>query len=99
MDDSTKYIDECFKVLLDLEIIDSKYQFSEQFLGKCKNYYGVICSEKRKASNDLLYNLNQKMKQIAECFDDERLKPLVAKGKSILKERIAKIVERFYKTV
>ena len=39
------------------------------------------------------------MKQIAECFDDERLKPLVAKGKSILNESIAKIVERFYKTV
>ena len=39
------------------------------------------------------------MKQISECFDDARLKPLAAKGKSILNERIAKIVERFYKTV
>lgn len=86
-DDSLKYVNECYEVLKDMDIIDSKYQFSKQFLGKCANYYGVMLCENRKAPNDMLYHLNQKMAQLTECFNDSRLKPLLDKGVDILNKR------------
>lgn len=93
MDESTKYVNDCYNLLSEMQIIDSKYQFSEQFLGKSKNYYGVMLCENRRASNDLLYNLNQKMAQINECFNDSRIKPLLVKGVDILNQRF----ERYLK--
>ena len=33
--DDRKYVNDCYDLLMELEIIDSKYQFSEQFLGQC----------------------------------------------------------------
>lgn len=92
-DESLKYVNECYEVLKDMDIIDSKYQFSKQFLGKCANYYGVMICENRKAPNDMLYHLTQKMAQLAECFNDNRLKPLLDKGTDLLNKRF----EQYFK--
>lgn len=92
-DESLKYVNECYEVLKDLNIIDSKYQFSKQFLNRCPNYYGVMICENRSAPNNMLYYLNQKMTQITECFNDNRLQPLLKKGADILNKRL----ERYFK--
>lgn len=92
-DESLDYVNECYAVLKNLNIVDSKYQFSKQFLGRCANYYGVMICEKRKTPNDILYHLNQKMAQLVECFQDERLKPLLEQGQKILNTRF----ERYLK--
>ncbi len=95
MDNSTKYIQDCYELLYDLEIIASKYQYSVQFLGKSKDYYSIILCQNRRASNDLLHNLNQKMEQISECFNDARIRPLLRQGKKLLNERMKQLVKRY----
>lgn len=95
MDESTKYIQDCYELLYDLHVVASKYQYSVQFLGKSKDYYSIILCQNRRASNDLLYNLNQKMTQISECFSDSRIRPLLRQGKKLLNERIERLMKRY----
>lgn len=95
MDESAKYVNDCYNLLLEMQIIVSKRQYSQQFLGKNENFYGVMLCENRRASNDVLYNLNQKMTQLAECFKDERLKPLLQRGQQILQKRIELLAKRY----
>lgn len=94
-DESAKYVKDCYELLYDMQIIDSKYQFSLQFLGKSKDYYSIMICRKRRASNDLLHLLNEKMAQITECFDDKRLKPLLEQGRKILHERLKLLMARY----
>lgn len=94
-DESAKYVKDCYELLSEMQIIDSKYQFSMQFLQKSKDYYSILICQKRKASNDLLYNLNQKMIQLSECFKDERLKPLLQRGQQILQKRVELLAKRY----
>ncbi len=49
----------------------------------------------RRASNDLLYNLNQKMEQISECFSDSRIRSLLQQGHRILNERIERLIKKY----
>lgn len=87
-DESLDYVNECYNVLKDMDVVSSKTQYSQQFLGTISpNYYGVMLCENRKAPNDMLYHLNQKMAQLTECFNDSRLKPLLDKGTDILNKR------------
>ncbi len=95
MDISTKYVQDCYKLLSDLDIVSNKYQYSIQFLGKSKDYYSIMLCQNRRASNDLLYNLNQKMEQISECFNDSRIRPLLKQGHRILNERIERLIKKY----
>ncbi len=94
MDESAQYVQDCFNLLMELGIIDSQFQFSKQFLDRCKNYYGVMRAEKRKAPNDMLYHLNGKMEQLSECFDDKRLKTLSTRGRNILNSRVEQFMTK-----
>ncbi len=94
MDESTQYVKDCFELLIELGIIDTQYQFSKQFLNRCKNYYGVMRAEKRRAPNDMLYHLNGKMQQLSECFEDVRLSNLATMGRKILNERFERFMAR-----
>lgn len=92
--DDRKYVNDCYDLLMELEIIDSKYQFSEQFLGQCKNYYGVMLSENRRPTNNMLYNLSEKMEQLSECFTEPQFKQLAEDGQQILMSRLDKYLSR-----
>lgn len=98
-DESAKYVKDCYELLLKMGIIDSKYQFSIQFLGKSKDFYSVMICRKRRASNDLLHQLNEKMTQITECFKDERLKPLLQQGRKILNKRVELLTKKYKITI
>ncbi len=95
MDESAKYVQDCFELLIELGIIDSQFQFSQQFLNRCKNYYGVMRAEKRRAPNDMLYHLNGKMQQLSECFHDVRLSELATTGQKILNDRFERFMARY----
>ena len=85
------YVNRCCQLLQELGIIDSQYQFSEQFLGRSKNYYGVVLCENRNVNTDVLYELVQNMKQLKECFaDKQEIQKLIQKGQELLHKRIAK---------
>ncbi len=94
MDESAQYVQDCFKLLMELGIIDSQFQFSEQFLNACKNYYSVMRAEHRRAPNDMLHHLNGKMEQLSECFDDKRLSELANHGRTILNARFERFMTK-----
>lgn len=93
MNDSLSYIIQCYNLLKEMNIIESKYQFSRQFLNSCPNYYSVMISQNRKVPNHMLHYLNKKIKQISECFNDKRIKPLLIEGVDLLNKRLEKFVK------
>ena len=84
------YLNKAYELLQELGIVESKQQFSEQFLGKSKFYYGVLDCEKRKVGTHLLHDLTQNLKQIKECFNDTKLNDLISEGQQILRNRVEK---------
>ena len=88
--DGLEYLNRACEILQELGIIESKQQFSEQFLGKSKFYYGVLDCEKRKVGTHLLHDLTQNLKQIKECFNDSKLNDLICEGQQILRNRVEK---------
>ena len=88
--DGLDYLNKCCEILQELGVIESKQQFSEQFLGKSKFYYGVLDCEKRKVGTHLLHDLTQNLKQIKECFNDSKLNELISEGQQILRKRVEK---------
>ena len=84
------YLNKAYELLQELGIVESKQQFSEQFLGKSKFYYGVLDCEKRKVGSHLLHDLTLNLKQIKECFDDKRLSEIIKEGQQILRKRVEK---------
>ena len=88
--DGLDYLNKCCEILQELGIIESKQQFSEQFLGKSKFYYGVLDCEKRKIGTHLLHDLTQNLKQIKECFNNSKLNELISEGQQILRNRVEK---------
>ena len=88
--DGLDYLNRACEILQELGIIESKQQFSEQFLGKSKFYYGVLDCEKRKVGIHLLHDLTQNLKQIKECFESDKLNQLISEGQQILRKRVEK---------
>ena len=84
------YLNKAYELLQELGIVESKQQFSKQFLGKSKFYYGVLDCEKRKVGTHLLHELTQNLKQIKECFNDSKLNDLISEGQQILRNRVEK---------
>ena len=84
------YLNKAYELLQELGIVESKQQFSEQFLGKSKFYYGVLDCEKRKVGSHLLHDLTLNLKQIKECFDNKRLSEIIKEGQQILRQRVEK---------
>ena len=84
------YLNKAYELLQELGIVESKQQFSEQFLGKSKFYYGVLDCEKRKVGCHLLHDLTLNLKQIKECFNNNQLNELIKEGQQILRKRVEK---------
>ena len=84
------YLNRAYVLLQELGIVESKQQFSEQFLGKSKFYYGVLDCEKRKVGSHLLHDLTLNLKQIKECFNNNQLNELIKEGQQILRQRVEK---------
>ena len=84
------YLNKAYELLQELGIVESKQQFSEQFLGKSKFYYGVLDCEKRKVGSHLLHDLTLNLKQIKECFNNNQLNELIKEGQQILRKRVEK---------
>ncbi|MBE6444404.1 MAG: hypothetical protein E7020_07065 [Alphaproteobacteria bacterium] len=84
------YLNKVYELLQELGIVESKQQFSEQFLGKSKFYYGVLDCEKRKVGCHLLHDLTLNLKQIKECFNNNQLNELIKEGQQILRQRVEK---------
>ena len=64
-----KYIVKCYKYLRELGLVESQYQFSEQFLNKNKYYFGMILCEHRHPSIDSVHNLIRNISDLNECVN------------------------------
>jgi hypothetical protein len=93
MDSSFDLCEQCYQALKEMNIVESKRQFSIQILGsRCLGLFSVICCRKRRLSNNSLKHLTEKMYQISMSFNDLRLKSL-AKQCSVL---VSKRFEEYF---
>ena len=91
--EDAKFILKCFKYLKKLGYIDSQYQFSEQFLGKNKYYFGMILCEQRHPSIDSIHNLIRSISQLSDGSTGTKehiLEKLYSQGESIITKRLLK---------
>ena len=44
------FIVEIYNIVRDLSLVESQYEFSEEWLGRCRTYYSAIVSAKREPS-------------------------------------------------
>ena len=87
----TDYLIKVFNHLKDLGYINTQYEFSEQFLGKNKYYYGMILSEHRHPSIDALHFLIKSISELSEAESNhQRLDALYEEGHSLITKRLLK---------
>ena len=87
----TDYLIKVFNHLKDLGYINTQYEFSEQFLGKNKYYYGMILSEHRHPSIDALHSLIKSISELSEAeTTNQRLDALYEEGHSLITKRLLK---------
>ena len=53
-----------------------------------------MLSENRRPTNNMLYNLSEKMEQLSECFTEPQFKQLAEDGQQILMSRFDKYLSR-----
>ena len=72
-----------------LNLIESKYQFSTQFLNKSKHYY-ALCQTGREPSINSIYNLVNNINQLNETIfnNNPLVDKLIDEGKQIIDDRI-----------
>ena len=79
------FIVEIYNTVRDLSLVESQYEFSEEWLGRCRTYYSAIVSAKREPSiaalttlklrlNAVLRQTSQKRAEIAYSAEDERMR-------------------------
>ena len=89
--EDARFIAKCYKYLRKLGLVDSQYQFSEQFLNKNKYYFGMILCEQRHPSVDSIHNL---IRNIADLNDGlvkrTYLDRLYEEGQSMITKRLLK---------
>ena len=89
--EDAKFITKCYKYLRKLGLVESQYQFSEQFLNKNKYYFGMILCEQRHPSVDSIHNL---IRNIADLNDGlvkrTYLDRLYEEGQSMITKRLLK---------
>ena len=87
----TDYLIKVFNHLKDLGYINTQYEFSEQFLGKNKYYYGMILSEHRHPSIDALHSLIKSISELSETeSNSKRLDDLYEEGHTLITKRLLK---------
>ena len=74
-----------------LGYIKSQYEFSEQFLGKNRYYFGMILCEGRHPSIDAIHNLVRNLSQINDGLHKLRyLDDLYEQGQAMITTRLLK---------
>ena len=87
----TDYLIKVFNHLKDLGYINTQYEFSEQFLGKNKYYYGMIQSEHRHPSIDALHYLIKSISELSEAETKHQgLDALYEEGHTLITKRLLK---------
>ena len=87
--EDTKYIVKCYKYLRKLGLVESQYQFSEQFLNKNKYYFGMILCEQRHPSIDSVHNLIRNISDLNDGFTKKvYLDRLYEEGQSMITKRL-----------
>ena len=87
----TDYLIKVFNNLKDLGYINTQYEFSEQFLGKNKYYYGMILSEHRHPSIDALHYLIKSISELSEAETKHQgLDALYEEGHTLITKRLLK---------
>ncbi|MBQ6854151.1 MAG: hypothetical protein IJO11_01760 [Alphaproteobacteria bacterium] len=89
MNKSFHYINKCQRMLKMLNLIESNYQFSTQFLNKSKHYY-ALCQTGREPSINSIYNLVNNINQLNETIfnNNPLVDKLIDEGKQIIDDRI-----------
>ena len=86
-----KFLVKCFKYLKKLGYIKTQYEFSEQFLGKNKYYFGMILSEQRHPSLDAIHHLITGISQINDGIHKlKHLDNLYEEGQGLITKRLLK---------
>ena len=86
-----KFLVKCFKYLKKLGYIKTQYEFSEQFLGKNKYYFGMILSEQRHPSLDAIHHLITSISQINDGLNKlKHLDNLYEEGQGLITKRLLK---------
>ena len=87
--EDTKYIVKCYKYLRKLGLVESQYQFSEQFLNKNKYYFGMVLCESRHPSLDALHNLLRNISGLNDGLAKSLyLDRLYEEGEKIITQRL-----------
>ena len=79
------FIVEIYNTVRKLNLVESQYEFSEEWLGRCRTYYSAIVSAKREPSIAALTTLKlrldavlrqrrQKPAEVAHSAEDERMR-------------------------
>ena len=87
--EDTKYIIKCYKYLRKLGLVESQYQFSEQFLNKNKYYFGMILCEQRHPSIDSIHNLIRNLSDLNDGLVNRMyLERLYEEGQAMITNRL-----------
>ena len=90
-EEDTRFITKCYKYLRKLGLVESQYQFSEQFLNKNKYYFGMILCEQRHPSVDSLHNLIRNISLLNDGITKQLyLDRLYKEGQTMITERLLK---------
>ena len=86
-----RFLKRCCQILMKLGYIKSQYEFSEQFLGKNRYYFGMILCEGRHPSVDAIHNLVRHLSQINDGLHKLRyLDDLYEQGQAMITKRLLK---------
>ena len=95
---------EIFEVVRELKLVESRYEFSEEWLGRCRSYFSAIVSSKREPSIAALTTLKVRLEAVlreagdksaeqVHSAEDERirlaLEQLICWVENIIAERCA----------
>ena len=86
-----RFLKRCCQILMKLGYIKSQYEFSEQFLGKNKYYFGMILSEQRHPSLDAIHHLITGISQINDGLNKlKHLDNLYEEGQGLITKQLLK---------
>ena len=86
-----RFLKRCCQILMKLGYIKSQYEFSEQFLGKNRYYFGMILCEGRHPSIDAIHNLVRNLSQINDGLHKlHYLDDLYEQGQAMITKRLLK---------
>ena len=79
------FIVEIYNIVRGLNLVESQYEFSEEWLGRCRTYYSAIVSAKREPSiaalttlklrlNAVLRQTSPKPAEVAYSAEEERMR-------------------------